>query len=309
MRGLELSRAYFETYGLPMLESQFPELLPRLAVGLFGSGSECFGYDDEVSRDHDFEPGFCIFLPEESVVDRRGEFLLERAYAALPKEFMGLHRSPVLPAGGARHGVFRTAAFFTALVGSPNGLLTAQQWLTLPGHALAEATNGTLFLDPWGEVSEIRRTLRSYPGDIRLKRLAGQLFIMGQAGQYNYPRCLAHGEAGAARLAVGEFVQSALAAIFLLNNRYQPYYKWSFRALRDLPALSGLEKPLTALLENSEPEATAKRINAVAGTVAALLRAQGLSAQDGAELDAHAFAVNSRIKDTAIRNLHILAAI
>ncbi len=56
MTGLELSRAYFEEYGMPMLEEQFPDLLPFLAAGLFGSGSECFGYDDEVSQDHDFEP-------------------------------------------------------------------------------------------------------------------------------------------------------------------------------------------------------------------------------------------------------------
>ena len=81
MKGLELSEKYFEEYGQPMLEKEFPDILPYLAVGLFGSGSECFGYDDEVSRDHDFEPGFCIFLPDESVIDRRTAFQLERAYA------------------------------------------------------------------------------------------------------------------------------------------------------------------------------------------------------------------------------------
>ena len=79
MKGLELSEAFYETFGKPMLEEQFPELLPSLAVGLFGSGSECFGYDDDISQDHDFEPGFCIFLPDESQVDRHSEFLLQRA--------------------------------------------------------------------------------------------------------------------------------------------------------------------------------------------------------------------------------------
>ncbi|MBO7292460.1 MAG: hypothetical protein J6V07_00835, partial [Clostridia bacterium] len=89
MKGLELSEAYFRTHGLPMLERDFPGLLPHLAAGLLGSGSECFGYDDDLSTDHDFEPGFCLFLPSEEVVDRRTAFLLERAYAALPAEFMG----------------------------------------------------------------------------------------------------------------------------------------------------------------------------------------------------------------------------
>ena len=102
MKGLELSKNYFEEYGRPMLEAEFRDILPYLAAGLFGSGSECFGYDDEVSRDHDFEPGFCIFLPDESVIDRRTAFMLERAYAKLPKEFMGAKSQMLAPVGGMR---------------------------------------------------------------------------------------------------------------------------------------------------------------------------------------------------------------
>ena len=75
MKGLELSKAFYEEYGKEMLE-EFPELLPYLAAGLAGSGSECFGYDDEISADHDLEPGFCIFLPGEEIVDRKSAFLL-----------------------------------------------------------------------------------------------------------------------------------------------------------------------------------------------------------------------------------------
>lgn len=54
IKGLELSKQYYETYGKPMIAGQFPEYESRIAVGLVGQGSECFGYDDESSRDHDF---------------------------------------------------------------------------------------------------------------------------------------------------------------------------------------------------------------------------------------------------------------
>ena len=64
MQGMELSKKYFEEFGRSMLEENFKDILPYLAVGLTGSGSECFGYDDEKSQDHDFEPGFCIFIPD-----------------------------------------------------------------------------------------------------------------------------------------------------------------------------------------------------------------------------------------------------
>ena len=313
MNGLELSRRFFEDCGRPMLEAEFPDLLPFLAAGLFGSGSECFGYDDEISRDHDFEPGFCLFLPEEAVVDRRQEFLLERAYAKLPKRFLGFDRAVMLPVGGARHGVLRTEEFFRKGVGAANGALSLQQWLTAPEQALAEATNGALFFDNWGEVRRIREALAFYPEDIRLKKLAGRLLLMAQSGQYNYSRCLAHGESGAAQLAAAEFVHHAMGAAFLLNRRYMPYYKWRFRALRELPRLTELAEPLEALISTGNGAAAARektvQIEAVTAAVLALAREQGLTELDSGDAEKQAYAVNARIRDGGLRNLHILAAV
>ena len=313
MIGLELSRAFFEECGMPMLKEQFPDLMPFLAAGLFGSGSECFGYDDNVSRDHDFEPGFCLFLPEESVVDRRTAFLLERAYSKLPRTFRGVSRPVLQPVGGARHGVFRTTEFFQKLIGSPDGLLNLQEWLSIPEQALAEATNGELYFDSLGEVTRIRSALQFFPEDVRRKKLAGHLLLMEQAGQYNYARCLSHGETGAAQLAAGEFVSSAMSEVFLLNRRYQPYYKWRFRAFRELEKLSELAKPLEQILTSGNGPESAKTkmdlIEQICAAVRAELRTQGLSDAQGEDLERHAYAVNDTIKNSELRNLHVLAAI
>lgn len=313
MNGLELSRAYYEQYGEPMLRERFPQLMPLLAAGLAGSGSECWGYDDEISRDHDFEPGFILFLPGEDVVDRRTAFALERAYAALPKEFMGVKRAMLAPVGGARHGVLRTADFFREKTGSVDGNLSLMEWLALPEYLLAEAVNGEIFADGLGEVTAIRDRLRHRPADVRLKKLAGQLLLMGQSGQYNYRRCLLHGETGAAQLAVAEFVKSAMAAVFLLNDIYQPYYKWSFRAMRALPRLSITAELLEYLLTTDNEEETASEKYAVMEGIAAdiigELQAQGLTQAVCGDLEKHAYSVNDRISDAQIRNLHILAAV
>ena len=311
MKGLELSRAFYEEYGRPMLEAQFPELLEHLAAGLLGSGSECFGFDDEVSRDHDFEPGFCIFLPGEDVIDRRAAFQLERAYAKLPREYEGFARPMMLPVGGARRGVLRTAEFFTEKVGAADGVLTLGQWLTVPEQALAEATNGELYFDGPGAVTAIRERLACFPEDVRLKRLAGNLLLMAQAGQYNFARCLDHGEPAAAQLAVCEFVKSALSAIFLLNRRYQPYYKWAFRALRALPLLSELAEPLEMLLltDNLFPQAKSDAIEQTAVAVIDALQAQELTMANCGDLEKHAYSVNDRVTDPVLRNAHVLAAV
>lgn len=143
MQGIELAKAYFLEYGLPMLEENFQDILPFLAVGLCGSGSECYGYDDRFSQDHDFEPGFCIFVPEG--LDRKREFQLERAYAKLPKEFMGMQRSAVQAVGGNRHGVLHYAQFFKEKTGTEDGKLSIEDWFTLPDFSLLEATNDKLF--------------------------------------------------------------------------------------------------------------------------------------------------------------------
>ena len=336
MKGLEIARAYYEQYGEPMLREKFPGLMPFVAAGLAGSGSECWGFDDEISRDHDFEPGFCLFLPGEDVVDRRTAFELERAYAALPKEFMGLRRSLVAPVGGPRHGVLRTAEFMTDKVGKADGNLSLMEWLYMPEFSLAEAVNGEIFMDGYGEVTAIRERLRRRPEDVRLKKLAGQLLLMGQSGQYNYRRCLQHGETAAAQLAAVEFVKSTMAAVFLLNDVYQPYYKWCFRAMRALPKLALTAELLEYLLTtDNEPDTAEEKSRVMEGIAADVigelreqgllgeLREQGLTGTDvnretqgrgltgavGADLEKCAYTVNDRIGGAQIRNMHILAAV
>ena len=292
-----------------MLESAFPELLPYIAVGLCGSGSECFGYDDEISQDHDFEPGFCIFLPSEETVDRRAAFQLERAYAKLPKEYMGFKRQTVSPVGGSRHGVLRTNEFFREKTGSENGELETDAWLKIPEYALCEATNGEIFYDGKGDVTRIRDCLSKMPDDVRKKRLAGSLIVMAQSGQYNYNRCIKHNETAAAQLAVFEFVKASLGAVFLLNSVYMPYYKWSFRALSSLPVLSSLHDTLEFLMtsENTESLAETKYyiIEDIASSVIEVLQDQNLTDAVCGDLEKHAYSVNDKINDPYIRNLNI----
>ena len=222
MKGLELSRKYYEEYGKPMLKEQFPEIEHLIAVGLVGSGSDCYGYDDDISHDHDFEPGFCLFVPDENIIDEKTFFNLERAYSKLPKEFCGYKRSLVKPVGGSRNGIFRTRDFYNKKIGSPDGELTYEQWFSLPDYALAEATNGEIFRDDLGEFTETRNKLLNMPDDICLKKLAGNLLIMAQSGQYNYPRILNRGETASAQLSLFEFSNAAMKVYFLLNGKYMP---------------------------------------------------------------------------------------
>ncbi len=308
MNGLELSEKFYIEYGVPMLRNEFSHLESVVAVGLIGSGSECFGYDDEISRDHDFEPGFCIFVPD--AIDDGDFFQLDKAYRRLPREFMGFSRTVDAPVGGSRHGVFRIGDFFSGKVGTPDGALQLKDWFFVPEQGLAEATNGKIFRDDSGEVSDIRRRLFYYPEDVRLKKLAGNLLVMGQSGQYNYSRSISRRDTAAAQLAVTEFVKSALNVIFLINKKYCPYYKWVFRALKDLPILSELYSDLEYLISTPNYDDFSKEkeyiIEQICRRIIGELRIEGITNFNGNETEGHAYSVNNKIKDGNIRNLHIL---
>ncbi len=309
MKGLDLSREFYLQYGKPMLEQQFSEVADRIAVGLVGEGSECLGFDDDLSRDHDFEPGFCLWIP--AADERAFGFRLERAYAKLPKEFMGLSRSPMSPVGGSRHGVMTVERFYQKHLGAPSAPDTAARWLYTPSASLLAASNGAVFADPLGEFSAVRAVLLAgYPEDIRRKKLAAHTVLMAQAGQYNYGRCLAREEQGAAQLAVFEFVKHVISVIYLLNNRYEPFYKWAYRGLRELPILGHLDGSLQALteLDNSLSNAQLKQdvIEDIASLLIGAFQEQGLTDAICGDLEKHAYSIADHIADPTLRNLHIM---
>ena len=313
MKGLELSEKFYYEYGEKMIKENFADIEKYLAFGLVGSGSECFGYDDEISQDHDFEPGFCIFIPDESIIDSRTEFQLERAYAKLPKEFMGYKRSPLNPVGGNRHGVIRIGKFFEAKTGDESADIPTVGWFCISEQFPLEATNGKIFCDNYGLMTQLREKIAYMPEDVRLKKLAGNILLMAQSGQYNYSRCIKRGETAAAQLAVTEFVNTALKVIFLINKKFMPYYKWTFRALRELEKLSDLYDSLEYLISSTnEAEESKKKqeiIEQISERIISELIEQKLTKIDSCDLERHAYCVNDMIKDSEIRNLNILYAV
>lgn len=312
MNGLELSREFYEQFGKKMLEEQFPDKLHEIAVGLCGEGSECLGYDDEISRDHDFDAGFCLWITKEA--EREYGFKLERAYAKLPKEFMGVKRPTLSPAGGNRHGVIVIDDFYTKLLGENSAPDSVKRWLYTPSSSLRAAVSGEVFRDDLGKFSEIRNILKKgYPEDIRRKKIAAHAALCHQAGVYNYERLVKRGETGAAQLAVFEFVKHAISIIYLLNNEYEPFYKWVYRGMRDLKVLSDLEFALIGLTElgNSKTQAAEKQeiILDIATMLTDEFKAQKITTATCNNLDTHAFSITDTIENAELRNLHIMDGI
>lgn len=262
--GLKLARAFWTQLGKPMIAAKYPQYAGRIAAGLVGHGSECYGFDDAYSQDHDFGPRFCLWLTDEDYA-AIGE-QLEADYEALPRKFsvdaqgrvtFEAHArsdasgtfpsagagSPVTPrAQGAnrRDGVFRIGDFFESITGyhTAPAQTAPHEWLMLQESTLAAATNGEVFADPTGLFSKTRQGFKNMPDDVRLALISKRLGMIAQAGQYNLPRSLKRGDGAAAWLSIHEFVQATASLVFLVNVPmvvgYMPYYKWQFAALRKL---------------------------------------------------------------------------
>ncbi|MBR0396649.1 MAG: DUF4037 domain-containing protein [Eubacterium sp.] len=279
MNGLELAKKYYETAGASALQEAFPELFPRMAVGLAGEGSECFGFDDEISRDHDWGAAFCIWLDRDDY-EKYGA-AVQQVYNSLPAEIDGYPRRVSSSTAQGRDGVLCIQDWYRKYTGCPEGPQTLAEWRRVPEAFLATAVNGEIFHDPSGKFTAIREHLQSYyPEDVRIKKIAARAAAMAQAGQYNFGRCVQRGEYLAAELAKVEFLKAALSMVHLLNKKYAPFYKWMARSAKQmekLPRAASMLEQLSLLQPAGEDGAAAVNlIERICALVTGELKRQGL---------------------------------
>lgn len=227
--GLSLCREYYETFGRPMIQERFGAYQDRIAVGLVGRGSDCFGYDDEASRDHDWGPEFCLWVTDETYTEIGEE--LQQAYLELPGEFKGYRRAPEVN-GQGRRGVWRISDFYKSLVGAD--CYETIDWREVSDHGLAASVNGEVFRDEEGIFSDFRKKLREgYPLPIRYLKLAEAAAGFSQSAQYNFPRMLKREDRLAAEMMLWDGLKAAMKLQHYIEGKYPPHDKWLSRSLKE----------------------------------------------------------------------------
>ena len=297
MKAMELCRSFWTTVLEPALLREFPELHPQAAAGLVGNGSECFGFDDDISRDHDWGTDVMLWLPSDHahLIPQLQQW--KQALLEAHPEFPPRSRS----AYGADLSVTTVSAFYDQLIGCPEGPQTTRQWLSIPEEQLALAVNGCVFSDPAGHFTAIRQRLQEhYPEQIRRKKIAARCMMLAQTGQYNLERSRKRGHTVTSAMTRLRFVEEAIHLVFLLNRKYCPYYKWAFPAMEQLPILAPQIAPLLQKIAASEDQVS---IDQVCALFAKTLRAEGLSDCDDWFLAFHGEAVQRTITDPLLQAL------
>ena len=244
--GIELATKFYEEYGASMIHEKFPEYEDKIAVGFVGEGSERFGFDDAYSMDHDFGPGFCMWVTKE-VYDEIGE-QLQQEYDKLPTTYMGVTRMNTVMAQG-RVGVQLIGDFYEKYTGYRQSPDTVGKWIDIEDYKLATVTNGVVFRDDLGIFTDIRKQFLNQPEKARFVKLAREVSAMAQTGQCNYGRSMARKDYVTAQICISEFMQHTMKCLFILNKKYAPYYKWMYQGTKQLEILSEIADMLKDLTD------------------------------------------------------------
>lgn len=238
-----ISRDFFNEIVHPILQREFPEETAAGAFGLFGYGSEAYGLDDALSRDHHWGVRIDGLVPDAVTPDQRRR-IRETVRAQLPESFRGhlLRAGHLAGAGLTLDGL---GAFFTRTLGFDHLPRSDVEWLAIPEEEILHVTNGAVWHDPSGEFSQARAFFAAgYPEPVRRRRVAHWCRYFSGMGTYALKRALLRDNDFYAATAFGKALRWGVQLAFLLDGAYFPYDKWLMAYLERLPRLGAPLLPL-----------------------------------------------------------------
>ncbi len=287
--GIDLCRDYYETCVAPMITGQYPLLKDHICAGLWGEGSDAYGYDDLESRDHDWGPGVMLMIDDEELYKEHAESLRSSLIklAEETETFKG-YAPDVSSILRGRRGVFETRAYLKEKLGEsfaayvlgevihenstkPHDEVSADDnrkllpesnnsglYISVPEYILSSLTNGEIWTDPSGVMTKVRNRLKEYyPDDLKKSMLKQQCALFSQNAQYNFLRMMRRQDPSTALMMLSDGMKCAARIIYILNSRYVPHDKWIMKGLdgisddaADIRAkISGIMKEASALTD------------------------------------------------------------
>jgi hypothetical protein len=255
IKGLQLSKLFYEEAVKPILSAHFPGLI--YSAARLDGGSDVLGYDTPQSRDHGWGPRLQLFLSEADYACCRAE-IVDVLGEELPHEIHGyptnftnanlgdgwLERTGTRP---IQHGVsvHTPGSFFVAHLGfDPAAEIDVVDWLACAEQRLRTVAAGRVFHDGLGVLEPARAKLHYYPRDVWLYLLAAQWRRIDQEVPF-MARCGDVGDELGSRLLAARLVRELMRLGFLMERQYAPYSKWFGTAFAEL----GCAPSLTPILE------------------------------------------------------------
>jgi hypothetical protein len=277
--GAQLAEAFYTDVVGPLLARDLPSV--RHAAGRLGSGSDVLGYDDAMSRDHDWGCRLTLLVDstDSAAVPHIRQLLADRlpqAYAGHPVRF------PVTWDQTSTHKVevatVNDFAFSRLGVRPP---LDTLDWLVPSGQGVLEVIGGPVFVDGTRELGPLREGLLWYPPDVdrftiasAWSQIAQRLHMVGRTAE--------RGQDLQSRLLCAHIADRLVRLAFLVHRQWMPYAKWREARLRTLPGADRLCILLAAALGASSWQDREQALADAAELLLAIQRGRGLPAPDHA---------------------------
>ena len=250
--GLELCRRYYEAFGKPVINRSFKNLLEHIAVGMAGEGSECLGFDDDISADHDFGPGFVIWV--DNTVSDSDIKKLQDFYSLLPKSYMGYTRLETAK-GQGRVGVIKLSDYLKKATGFDHFPEGITEWQYTVDENLVLLINGEIYQDKGNIINSLRQRVKEeQPYYVYFMKLSIQLENMAKYGQYSFERAKQRKDEVTASLAKADFMRATMRAMHIIAGRFAPYSKWLRKSLDNINEFSEAGKLLDELALSDKKE-------------------------------------------------------
>lgn len=240
---MTLGKAFFEQVVRPAMARVCPRVLEAAAVGRFGWGSECFGMEDALSRDHHWGPRVDLLLPA-SVFAQVDESVWREVSTGFPDSFEGFALEPG-HVGGAGLAPEDLDGYLMRMIGRTTPPVSDAEWLAIPEEDILHVINGEVWHDGAGAFTAMREALGAYyPDVVWRRRVAHWCRYASGMGLYALYRAVLRENWVNAHTTLARSMKFTIELAFLLNKTYFPYDKWLYPKFRELPELAPAMTPL-----------------------------------------------------------------
>ena len=195
----------------------------KIAIGLFGMGSECYYLDDALSMDHDYEIGFIVLCDDD--INEKIYNKLKENYNNLPKTYKGEIINKL-----DKHGVFYTYEYM-------------ERFLTNDSLII----NGKIFFHQNSNFYNLRDNLIDYYKTNKIFIMAAKTLEINQIIGYNLNRLKKRNDINSIKLLKIHLIDRLIEYAYAIDNLPIPHEKLQLKLIKN----KDLIKYINDLLDNN----------------------------------------------------------
>lgn len=259
MKGIELSKSFFENVGKKIIEKSSLKALQEVSIGYIGEGSERYGFDDQHSQDRGWGPFFQVFLFEQN--DHLYNSIHSALTSGLPKYYEGFEiLTQKIGDRLPNFEVWFWPDFTEHIIGLRRKPSDPLAYAKVPEAQFYALLSGHIIWDPNGELQRAQLQWDHMSQEVWHWRLHWVFRNLSQRS--SVMRALSHGENEMAKLLFPRYIEWTLRLSFLVARKYSPYRPWLLRVHKGLTGMKAVHEHLLEALNSSSIEEGMRELEA-----------------------------------------------